>query len=109
MQLSLRHESETSAHDLTASVGAMSGDQSRTRTKCNCENPKLCMSFGISDAISMVTLIRQVYRNRRIISALFDWEGKRLEGDERLEVEVHYAYGKPQAGSDYWWYSVKPF
>ena len=32
-----------------------------------------------------------------------------MEGDERLEVEVHYAYGKPQAGSDYWWYSVKPF
>jgi hypothetical protein len=67
------------------------------------------MSLGVSDAISMVTLIRQVYRNRRIIGALFDWQGKRLEGDERLEVEVHYAYGKPEAGSDYWWYSVKPF
>ena len=32
-----------------------------------------------------------------------------MEGDERLEVEVHYAYGKPPAGSNYWWYSVKPF
>ncbi len=32
-----------------------------------------------------------------------------MEGDERLEVEVHYAYGKPHAGSGYWGYSVKPF
>ncbi len=32
-----------------------------------------------------------------------------MEGDERLEVEVHCAYGKPHAGSGYWGYSVKPF
>ena len=67
--------------------------------------------MAISDAIALVGLIRQVYsgyKKRQIISALFDWEAKRIEGDQRLEVEIHYAYGKPKAGSDRWWYSVKP-
>ncbi len=60
------------------------------------------MSFGVSDAISMVTLIRQVYRNRRIISALFDWEGKRIEGNEKLKVR------KLGGFHNVWWYTVEP-
>jgi hypothetical protein len=41
----------------------------------------------------------------RMIGALFDWYGKRLEGDERLEVKLHRGSGE-EAG--YWWYHVLP-
>jgi hypothetical protein len=61
------------------------------------------MSFGVSDAISMVTLIRQVYQNHRIISALFDWEGKRIEGSDKLKVK------RVPLFVNVWWYIVEPF
>lgn len=65
----------------------------------------------IADAIALIQLVREVYSGYRkplIISALFDWKGKRIEGDKRLEVEVHYPYGELGPGADNWWYSVKP-
>lgn len=68
--------------------------------------------MGISDAIALVQFVREIYsgyKKPQIISALFDWEGKRIEGDSRLEVEVHYAFGKLGPGADYWWYSIKAF
>jgi len=39
------------------------------------------------------------------MGAMFDWQGKRLEGDEKLNVKVH---GSAQVGSHNWWYSVEP-
>ncbi len=60
------------------------------------------MSFGISDAISMYGLIRQVYKNRQIVGALFDWEGKRVEGDDKLKVRRRTLF------HNVWYYSVEP-
>ncbi len=62
----------------------------------------------IADAIALLELVRRIYggyKNRKIIGALFDWQGKRLQGDEKLNVKVH---GTAQTGSSYWWYSVEP-
>jgi len=58
----------------------------------------------ISDAIALYDLIRRVYQGRKILSALFDPDGKRLNGDERLAIEVHPLKGNPAV----WWYSVNP-
>ncbi len=60
------------------------------------------MSFGVSDAISMYSLIRQVYRNRQIVGALFDPDGKRIEGSDKLKVKKHLGF------QNIWWYSVDP-
>ncbi len=57
----------------------------------------------ISDAIALLELIHRIYRGRKIISALFDWEGKRLEGNERLKIDVH------SEDATRWYYSVEPF
>ena len=69
----------------------------------------------ISDAIALYSLIRDIYRGRKlkIVAALFDWEATRLEGDERVNVqfnreeEAHpdIVHGTP----DRWWYCVEPF
>ena len=59
----------------------------------------------ISDAIALYDLIRRVYGEHSIIGALFDWTGKRIDGDERLKVKVDWV-GK---GRDLWFYHVEPF
>jgi hypothetical protein len=58
----------------------------------------------ISDAIALYDLVRRAYQGRNILSALFDADGKRLAGDERLAVEMHQLEGNPAV----WWYSVAP-
>ena len=59
----------------------------------------------ISDAIALYELIRRIYadRQREILGALFDSDGNRLEGNERLSVTVH-----PGQEPNVWWYSVDP-
>ncbi len=59
----------------------------------------------ISDAIAMYDLIRRIYGEHKIIAALFDWKGERLEGDERLKVYFNEV-GK---GGDLWFYEIEPF
>ena len=58
----------------------------------------------ISDAIALYDLIRRVYQGRKILSALFDPDGKRISGDERLAIELHPLEANPAV----WWYSVNP-
>ena len=61
----------------------------------------------ISDAIALYDLLRRIHGERKIISALFDWEGKRLEGDERLKV--HKDRQTIPISGPQWWYSIEPF
>jgi hypothetical protein len=56
----------------------------------------------ISDAIALYELIRRIYAERTFIAALFDWEGNRLEGDDRLKVQVH------NLREGVWFYSIEP-
>jgi hypothetical protein len=56
----------------------------------------------ISDAIALYELVRRVNQGRKILSALFDPDGKRISGEERLAVELHPLEGNPAV----WWYSV---
>ena len=58
----------------------------------------------ISDAIAMYELIRRIYGEHKIVAALFDWKGERLEGDERLKVNLEMV-GK---GGDLWFYQIEP-
>ena len=39
-----------------------------------------------------------------VISAFFKYDGTRVEGSEKLEIEMHTTEDKPYV----WWYSVKP-
>ena len=39
-----------------------------------------------------------------VISAYFSWDGTRVEGDDKIEVEKH----KDEDCHDTWWYAVKP-
>jgi hypothetical protein len=34
----------------------------------------------IADAIELSRLVREVYKDRKIVSALFGWDGSRIEG-----------------------------
>ena len=61
----------------------------------------------IADAIALCDFIRRLYdahTKRHIISALFDWEGNRLEGDDRLLVTRH----EEPPHNLKWWYSIEP-
>jgi len=58
----------------------------------------------IADAVALYDLIRRIYGEHKIIGALFDWKGNRLQGDERLKVQFQ-AVGK---GGDLWFYRVEP-
>ena len=42
----------------------------------------------IGDAITMLEFIWNKAKDLEVISALFAWDGTRLEGDKRIEVEV---------------------
>ena len=59
----------------------------------------------IADAIALYDLIRRIYGEQRIIGALFDWTGTKIEGGERLKVNVH-CVGQ---GRDLWFYHIEPF
>lgn len=59
----------------------------------------------IGDAITLLDFIQRRYTEHKIISALFDWDGKRLQGDQRLEVQV---YPDKDNEDRAWYYSIKP-
>ena len=59
----------------------------------------------IGDAIALYDLIRRIYQDRTIISALFNWQGERTEGDKRLEVQLH----RSEDNENVWWYSIQAF
>jgi hypothetical protein len=40
-----------------------------------------------------------------VISAYFRYDGTRVEGSDKVEVELHPVEGQPSV----WWFSVKPF
>ena len=78
--------------------------QSRSCHRQNCQKRE-----PHSDAIALLDLLRRIhggYQDRQVISALFDSQGKRLEGDDLIKVRVHSGSGKEAHA---WWYSVDPF
>jgi len=58
----------------------------------------------IGDAIALYELIRKMSSQASVLSALFDVDGTRLEGDENIGISLH-----PLEGNDnVWWYEVQP-
>ena len=58
----------------------------------------------ISDALAVYNLLREIHGKAKILAALFDPDGSRLEGDDQISVEVH----RESDDSDVWWYEIKP-
>ena len=58
----------------------------------------------ISVAIALYDLTRRIYDEESIVSGLFDSDGSRVHGEERLGVEKHPLKGSPSV----WWYSIEP-
>jgi len=58
----------------------------------------------ISDAIALIEFLRKNWQKYQTISALFDYDGKRIEGDEQVVVT------RIQAGDakDKWFYRITP-
>ncbi len=42
----------------------------------------------ISDALALIEFLRKHYEEWKVLSILFDWKGKRIEGDSELRVEI---------------------
>ena len=64
------------------------------------------IATGISlakDAWGLLTYLRSI-GDDDIISAYFSHDGKRIEGSESLEIEIHSDEKEP----DIWYYQVKP-
>ncbi len=57
----------------------------------------------IGDALALIEFLRKHYEEYQVFSALFDWQGKRIEGDEELTVEKIPDVGR----EDVWFYRVK--
>lgn len=55
----------------------------------------------ISDVIAFIELVHKISEKFKIISTLFSWDGKRIEGDEKIQVEKH----DQEDGT--WYYSIK--
>ena len=58
----------------------------------------------ISDVIALIDFLKKCQDQCNIISALFDWSGKRLEGDERIIVDKISIRDKKDA----WFYKIRP-
>lgn len=58
----------------------------------------------ISDAIALLELILNTFGKSNVPSALFDWEGNRIEGDDRIKVNLIKGQGEE---SKAWWYCVE--
>ncbi len=56
----------------------------------------------ISDAIALIEFLRKHYEEYKVLSALFDWKGKRIEGDSELRVEIT----PDPKRKDVWFYHV---
>ena len=61
---------------------------------------------GLKAGNSALPYLQQVkeFLNSDVISASFDGKGERLQGSEKIEVEVH----RSEDGETVWWLSVKP-
>lgn len=57
----------------------------------------------IADALSLIEFLQKRWQQYTVISALFKWDGTRLEGDERIKTE-RITVGDLQ---DKWFYRVK--
>jgi len=63
------------------------------------------ISGGIAVAQGVLQFLGYIrgIRDSNVISALFRWDGTRIEGSEKIEIEKH-----PKEGQDnIWWFSVK--
>ncbi|MCK5112129.1 MAG: hypothetical protein KAQ84_01175 [Thermoplasmatales archaeon] len=60
----------------------------------------------ISDAIALYELLTKKWKEYKVISALFSWDGTKLEGEDKIEVEMHYFNDAPK--DEAWFYFIKP-
>ena len=58
----------------------------------------------IGDAIALLDLIKGLYENRSVKSALFEWDGEKISGDEDIKLVVH----KSELNPNEWYYNVFP-
>lgn len=56
----------------------------------------------VGETIALLSLIRDFYKDRQILSALFDWDGTRLEGSEKIVVRFS------EHPLHRWHYSIEP-
>ena len=54
-------------------------------------------------ALQFLSYVRSV-AGTKVISAYFKWDGTRLEGSDKIEIDKH----SDQPDATVWWYSVKP-
>ena len=57
----------------------------------------------IADAITLIEFLKKYWEQYSVISALFDWKGQKIEGDERIAVERIIADGSENK----WFYKIK--
>ena len=62
----------------------------------------------ISDAIALYDLITKKYKDFKTISAMFDWSGKRIEGNEQIEVEFNPVRYQGKKTDNFWFYCINP-
>ena len=60
----------------------------------------------ISDAIALYELLTKKWKEYKVISAMFKWDGTRVCGNEKIEVVLNYFKDAPK--DEAWFYSVKP-
>ncbi len=58
----------------------------------------------LGDAIALIEFLRANWQKYSVISALFDSNGTKIEGDERIAVEKLPVAGR----TDQWFYRVRP-
>lgn len=62
------------------------------------------LAVMIGDALALIEFLRKHYDEYHVVSALFDWEGNRIEGDKELTVEKLPAL--PAKKESHWFYRV---
>ena len=61
----------------------------------------------ISDAIALYDILSKKWKEYKVVSAMFSWDGKRIFGDERIEVNTQYFNDAPK--DEAWFYSIKNY
>jgi len=57
----------------------------------------------IADIISLIEFLRKNWDRCQVINALFDWEGKRIEGSSKIVVDRIEVEGREEQ----WFYKIK--
>lgn len=57
----------------------------------------------IADAIAIYELLTKKWSEYKVISALFKWDGIKMDGDENIKITKH------NAENDIWFYSVDDY